>query len=69
MDIYIYIYIIPEQSTPRVIPLTQSPPLYSPANDYLVNSLPRPLSSTPFYSLTALAYSYYTPLYISKDSI
>jgi hypothetical protein len=54
--IYIYIYIIPEPSSFTTLAPTSLSPLYSRANGYLVESLPRPLSSTPFLSFALFFY-------------
>lgn len=47
----------PEQSLPVTFSLTHLLPLFPRANNYLVNSLPCPLPSTPFASFTLPFYS------------
>ena len=58
---YIYIYIIPELSSSAPISLTHHPPLCSPANHYLVHSLPLPLPSAPFLSFALPFHSLLLP--------
>ena len=57
----VYKYNFPELSSFTTLALAHLPPFCSPANDYLVDSLPRPLSSTPFLSFWLPFYSLLLP--------
>lgn len=50
----LYIHLIPELSSFTALILTNLLLFCSPANDYLIDSAPRPLSSAPFSSFTPI---------------